>query len=338
MKRIFLFVIVGLIFLLISKNLEADCPHCYMLANVKLIMKDGSVRIGYSPLFYGSVDHNIVKERINLKKIFRPDIKSIEFAEKYYLFKGIGYIFAKEEVKTINVDQIEQLIFLKWIREVQGASALDTIPKETVHKLHKNKILNVTTLTANCSDTVYININPNLSAEEFDFLFKHEPYGWRRDEFNEFYEFIMNKLDWGKGIDGVSIPMDTLISIIREKIDIVNEQVSILPTKSFENKWINEYLLYFRKIYEKRLRFYDAIISYIKYYDTKKLKEFVDTQIEDKNIKRQMYESIKNKDTSIQLKKIIQPLRVEMSFYSAHRMFKKAVEENGIIEFTQTWD
>ncbi len=92
--------------------LYSDCPHCYTVAKVKLIMKNGNERSGYIPIYgkYGGRD-KIVKE-VDLKDILSLSKQdSIYFVKIYYTFERIGSMFAEEDIEKIIWDSIEHIFF-----------------------------------------------------------------------------------------------------------------------------------------------------------------------------------------------------------------------------------
>ena len=245
-------VIILLLFILtIPFCLYADCPHCYTVAKVKLIMKNGNERFGYIPIYVRYGDRDEIVKDVDLKdylSLTKQD--SIHFVKTYYTFERIGSMFAEEDIEKIIWDSIEHIFFLSWERDFTGACELDKLPLETIQKLKNEKILHVERVIESTYDVIFINQNPDVSEKEFNLLIKYSPTEVTIEEFYSLYHLIVFPQNFQVRY-GKPLPLDTVTNSLLKSIEYVKKQIENL-SDSYTNPHIRNYLLQIKSKYEIR--------------------------------------------------------------------------------------
>ncbi|PIV52998.1 MAG: hypothetical protein COS17_06260 [Elusimicrobia bacterium CG02_land_8_20_14_3_00_37_13] len=347
MKRIFLLVIPVMLVFLNSYSL-GDCPHCYTMAKVEIRFKDGNNKIGYAPI-YGSdsVTTSDTKEggsqKLDIKDeliVSRGDKGSIIFVKDIYSFKNIGNMVIKEDMEKIPLDETEKITLISWVR-FSGAGEVSNLPKNTIKKLKAGSYETIT-IHDSCEDTIYINLNPNISKDEFNAVIKYSPHFRSEfvymENFNKMYYDLMN-------YDKKNITKENMFNSIQGLAESEEKKVQMIPiTTTSTPKGIAVYLTNIRDKYLKRLHFYRATILYLRSNEKGDLVEFIDIRIEDKELQKKLQELLKsfndNKDILSNIKNFTGPLYKELEFNYKyyHESFNSLLNNNDIVIFIDQWD
>jgi hypothetical protein len=314
----------------------ADCDHCYIFCEVKLVTKDDDERIGYMPIYRGYTHNDTIdtwdelKAGADLRKFLLPPIKNITFVETYYSFEKIGSLVAEEEIEQIEWDSIRQLTFRSNDGIIGGAGPLPNLPLRSINKLKNNTILNVEIVDdGSTADIIYVNLNPNYSAEEFKLITQYSLDASNGDEFYSLYNLVRRSQD-SRNQYRKTHPLDRIVNYLGKSIDRVEGRIeNILQKETTKMKFLTQ----LNSLYEKRLKAYKAIESFIKDGDLKGVKEFADKEISDKKTREKLYAVINRSDEDklSTLKEILESIKYLL-------LYGNFLENNDIIVYSFSWD
>lgn len=279
-------VVIAVSFLLVSP-LNADCPHCYMLAKVQLRMKSGEERTGFMPIYGWYHAGSRINENVDLKGILTvEDQDTLYFVEKYYSFGDAGSMVAEEDIEEIRWGTIGHMVFLKWHRNFGGAGPLHSLPQKTIQRLKNAEIMQVERIIESCSDEIFVNLNPDISKKEFQLLIRFCPSNEHRARIDEFgrLSWLMQYPQYYERTHNTMLTKETVVDSIQISLDYARKQLEEL-SEPFSNTFIRDYLTQIKIKYEKRIDFYGAILAFLNDGSETRINEFVSAQIHDDELK-----------------------------------------------------
>ncbi len=354
------FIFAMLILLILSNSLFADCPHCYTAAEVKVIFKDGEVMNVIIPIFGRDFEENEskIKKGIDLKTLFVRDLTSITYVDSFRFIPKIGRLAIREEIKTLPMEKINQIIFLSWDK-MTGAMRFPNLPKETVDRLKSKKILGDITITDGVSDIIYINQDPGISEKEFNLFFRYAP-DRQFDKYWKIRKKIRAELGSIKEETKEVDLLENAKNFIIELRDSLQKEIETLSI-SCSNEGIRNYLNFVSNQRETHIKFLNSIIVYLESGDIEIIKSFANNDIDDEKTKQHMNKIIESyindiekssKRTLFQKKKGIKDdikIRAEITQKSIaslneyfswknYALFDKALEKTDFIAIEYSWD
>lgn len=312
--------------------------HLFTVAKVKLIMQNGNERLGYIPI-YGTYRYKKdFVEGVNLKEIILTSKHtSFAFVETCYFFEGIGNMVAEEDIENIAWDSTKNIFLLSWRKDFSGSGEFDKLPYEAIQKLINQKIFHIERVEGSVCDYIYINQNPRLTANEFKLLVKYSPIEIRRDEIDYFYDLIVYPQNY-KVRRGKPLPLDTALNAMLISKEYAESELKNL-SQPFTNLYIRRYFLQMKSKYDKRLKIYKAIISYLKDAETKEIINFANNEIDDIETKNRILKKLnEEEDRLIMTKELLKLLFNLLSLANENKLFDEVLEKNDIILFVHSWD
>ncbi|RKZ23323.1 hypothetical protein DRQ16_01480 [bacterium] len=317
------------------------CPHCFRVARVKLIEKNGDERTGYIPVYYENIspeNERRLSTGDDLKKVLSPLPAAVYFVEKYFSFKEIGNVVIKEDVEKISMEDIEKIIFIRW-EKFWGAIHMPYLPREEMMKLRRKKILHVEKVSGQTVDYYLINLNPEIPEEEFKLFVKYSPI-----EIQDFLRVVYHLTRLSprrRARKDTTIDMERLKGTIQKALSYIDEGIKELSIP-WKNKYIGEYLDSIRHTFQKRREFYSALLSYIESKNTEPLETFINKEIKSDTIKKDIMREInetKEKGTGEVkiIRKIMQIFYKRLSLPD-DSVFQKTMKESEIILLIRPWD
>jgi len=345
-----------LISLTFSNSLRADCPHCYIAAEVKLSLRDGEIKKGFIPI-YGYYLNYGIEENLSagdeIKKNLSKEVKEITFVPELYEFPKIGMVACKEDIQKIPINDIDKILFKSWERKRQGAGKIANLPRKDILNLKNKKILNIEVITESCYDVFYINQNPEISEREFKLLINYDPKKIK-NQFDDIYRNVMYRKREKAKFDAPLSTNKILESMKSDKKQLKRELE--LFKSSPKNKYLAQYFDYITEVYNRKILFYTTIIDYIENKDRNILADLADKELKEDSLKISLREVIyktnekgnisekklegfdNDKEISYNIRKFFWILRNWLSLNDAERLYEEAINKNEIIIYVFTWD
>lgn len=241
----------------------ADCPHCYGMANVKLVTKDGMERTGFMPI-YGSQQYPEdgseepdIKAGVDLfRALSWTDWETLPLYTAFH--KTLGVFPEPEE---IALDHVEKIEFISW-EDFAGAGRPPSVPPVQFRKLQEQRIYGVETIPLTVSDLEYVNLDPAISKKEFELLIRWEPSA------NHGYVFLIDSF-WGAPNYPDLTDTGLLEAWIRKEEEGMGELL-----RCGSNAQIQHAFLLMKGKREQRLKACEALRSLLHGGDIKTFEEF----------------------------------------------------------------
>lgn len=238
---------IALLILCLFTNIFADCPHCYILIDVEIILNNSSSLKGYIP-YYGSYSNKIPLLTGNDIKsnILEAEHKvtSITFCEDFYTFEDDIFCVNPEEVKEIGLDGINKIIF-RLETKYGGAGQVPFLSPKNIELMTKG-IYEVKRYIESCCDHIFVNCNPIISSEEFDFFVRLlRIYGEPLSQCMNHPDYLFKRIERSEGnndsiqknIGSIQRKIEVLSNII-DTITKINEKSIIVPAiQDFNNEY-----------------------------------------------------------------------------------------------------
>jgi hypothetical protein len=323
--------------------LSGDTGHMYTLAKVKLIMKDGSERVGYMPLYNGcgfDVRNEIDEGTDVLDSLINKKVPAFYFVDTFYTFRELRSMVATEDIEKIATDSVQQVLFLSW-QGFSGAGDLDQLPLRLIQKLKSEPILNIQKVEGwdESVDYYCINQDSSISENEYILLFKYGPRYRRRDEFNRL--LYLTTGGYYERSYGKKLPMGLLVDSLHDFVEYARQTIKNLSSPC-NSPYIENLLLRVKTIYIGRLKFYEALISYLDAGSTQALKGYIAEEISGDGDRDELVASIE-KPSDEDWRSIVESvarLAAKTLAYGRNedKLFDEIIEKHGIIVFAHSWD
>jgi hypothetical protein len=323
--------------------LSGDTGHLYNVARVKLVMKNGSERVGYVPLY--SNWELYTRDKLDLgtdvlDSIIARESRDFCFVDTFYTFHDIGNMVVQEDIEKIATDSVQHILFISW-QGFSGAGPLDQLPRRSIQKLMNKPILYIQKIEESTYDIHYINQDSSISEHEYLLLFKYGPPLElnRSDEFNSL--LYMATGDYYENRHGTQVPMTLLVESLHDFVEYARQSIENLSSPC-NSPYIENLLLRVKTIYTKRLKFYEALNSYLDDGDTHALKEFIAEEISGDGDRDELVASI-TKPSEQDWHSIVESvLRLSAKLLGYNndidKMFDEIIHKHDIIVFMHSWD
>lgn len=171
--------VIAVVFL-VSATLRADCPHCFQMMQVKVLLKDGSARIGYYELYEGRTpltrdDNNVVEIKLPPDSAIAG--KGYILFDSLYQFKNITCAVLDSDGDSLDWLLIEKIQVIDSLA-CRGAGQVNRYSKEKIEKLAKPYLCLSSAQTADLAVATYVNYNPEIPESTLQALagFQHSGY------------------------------------------------------------------------------------------------------------------------------------------------------------------
>lgn len=259
-------------------QLYADCPHCYSVAAVNAVWKNGKEVNGYIPI-YGAFSENARQTKIvrgvDLLKKFHS-VKSFTFADRFFKLGG-HVIFPAESIIDIPRDSLRQIAFACWA-DIFGAGSLPQMPMAMLNKYDTMELVGSKVRTESCSDYIYLNYNDRITDSVLQEIIKLSPYNerWETHQFDEsFFSLLRYGADKRRSRNGQATSdysLDTLHMLITAAVDDYS-----LKADLFEQQRMPAFGSYFdrvKRFTRGKVIFLNALDKYITGNDISELVAF----------------------------------------------------------------
>jgi len=340
-NRVF-FTTILIFTLFFALQLFADCPHCYTVAKVKIVRAGEGDLTGYIPIYSSESSGKKFLKGRELKNDLSKDEfrKKIIFTAKYYSFKKIGTFVAEEDIGEIKSENIKSIVFIKWIKNFNGAGSFSSLPERKITLLESAKSMQTIRHSHSVSDTVFINPDYKIPAKEFKLFTDYEPEKEGVDELYELYDILLYPENYKRRHK--KYPSTDFIADLLEKAGkMATGHVEKLSFRC-KNRKVESYLSLQKQKYLKRSYFYSAVLEYLQNPDSQKLRSFIKTRIENDDIRKKsvtvMDRDDKISDRVVKIKEIVKILYHELTLKNEEKLFHRVADETGIVIIIQVWD
>lgn len=152
-----------------------ECAHCYRVANVELVAKDGTAKTGYITVFNAMIDTvelDGIEPGTDLLAVLDFSVPNIGFVDSLLHFDRIGPLVAEKLVSSVDVADFDAITLLK-LEYIWGASEFASLPESTMALLQNNEIRHVADIQGKGQIRKFANINPGIKGRQFETLIKH---------------------------------------------------------------------------------------------------------------------------------------------------------------------
>jgi hypothetical protein len=329
--------------LVLCTLLSGDTGHTYTLAQVRLVFKSGTERTGYMPLYSGwgfDTRDKLDEGKDVLDSIVAKGSRYFCLVDTFYTFRELRSMVATEDIEKIATDSVQQVLFLSW-QGFSGAGDLDQLPLRLIQKLKSKPILNIQKVEGwdESVDYYCINQDSNISENEYILLFKYGPRYRRRDEFNRL--LYLTTGGYYERSYGKKLPMGLLVDSLRDFVEYARQTIKNLSSPC-NSPYIENLLLRVKTIYIGRLKFYEALISYLDADSTQALKGYIAEEISGDGDRDELVASIK-KPSDEDWRSIVESvarLAAKTLAYGRNedKLFDEIIEKHDIIVFAHSWD
>lgn len=325
----------------------ADCDHCFGMYQVRFVYKTGRERTVYMPIYGGDVSttfwENGRKTGKDILPLFKNESRSIYhiYSKKVYDFNAIGSVFCKEELDSIKLSSLRQLIFMKTYEKIQGAGSVPSLSKQDINRIFTGRIIGVGSIEGSCCETRYICLDTTLSGRDFHFLLKYEPFTINDNICNIVLKAIdnivlamrRNEEPW------INPQSDKLLKDVL--IQIKNDIDSISGDR--QNASVASYFVSVEELLLKTKRFVECVYTYTEKRDTSLLFTFIDNEVTDDEKRDNMSFRIRrtyNKSVlfSVFCDEMINYLKYIERDDKLRVFFDNVVKETKMINYEICWD
>jgi len=315
-----------LVVLILSNFVVAENPQYFRLVKVKCLDKKKNSYEGYLPVLNAVVPDTIrIKKGNDLTNYFQKpllegfSLKSIALADEFYEIDTLGYFFAEEEIKTLDISDLTSIVVKNTYDKLSGSLEVPKMPKKIIDAL-KNKA-KYRKIDAIILERIYIDVNNTLTDEEFDFLLEYSPdssffqdilfdktyysisyafkaatYDSTKVKKNYGLSFLENR--WTGEIDA-KFTKENAASFIPEMVSLNTKRIEnnlVFPKQQFTNKYVEAYKNDLIKYRLWCLRLHRSISEYLDTAKADSVIAFISEMNIDEQSKKQFIKKIEEAD------------------------------------------
>ena len=322
-----------LLCLAITKNIYADCGHCFTLIKVELTFNTNETEIGYIKFFD---EYRIMKNdstpNVNedISHFIKPPLNSIYFIKKFYKIKGLPEFIDPNDKRLIKLEDVKSIYLLEWTK-IQGAIELPLLEHESIMQIINSKTIETQLKSFDVHDEIYIKTNQSLSSKDFNTLIKMS-YNYADNSY-----YMLGKVKYNR--KNKTFPsIDEAKRIITKEIDTLRKKITAIDNIKI-NTNIDSYFQAYKSHLQRHLDYTESILEYIETGKNTSMLSFINNNNFKEHIKNWLLEATLKEESKIE--KIINFCSKEglsSEDWVLTDLFYEVLKKENIIVLSMSWD